>query len=286
MQGGIGKWASMNTHPMGVPGAVGNFVTDDPSISRVIIGLDLDEHGARAIEWARKTASTLGVPLVVWLGVDNASTERAPSDEHTFETTATDTAREWLTRHNVEVDDIHVSPTEPAAALAEAATVGDLVVLGVDTTEGWSGWALGSRAHGLAHTLRCPLVLVPPSSMAADDAPIVVGDDGTQSSAGVVEWGSHFADHLHRPLVVASAGEASNETANDDADVLSDLAITSGAYLTVVGAREQHSFGGLLLGPVVDHLIHHAPRAIAILTHATLSGQGTESATSTRGSQP
>ncbi|HQZ34020.1 MAG TPA: universal stress protein [Ilumatobacteraceae bacterium] len=257
----------MSTHPMGVPGAVGSSVTDNPSISRMIIGLDLDEHGRRAIEWARTTASALGVPLVAWLGVDNASTERSPSDEAAFEKAATDSAREWLTRYQIDVDDIHVSPRRPDATLAESATVGDLVVLGVDTSEGWSGWALGSRAHGLAHTLKCPLVLVPPSPIAADDAPIVVGDDGTQSSPGVLQWGSYFADKLHRSLVVASG----SDPLNDAADVFNDLAISTGAYLTVVGARAEHSFGGLLLGPVVDHLIHHAPRAIAILTHATLS---------------
>ena len=53
------------------------------------------------------------------------------------------------------------------------------------------------------------------------------------------------------------------------AHVLSGIAVETKAYLIVVGARHEHALGGLLLGRVVDRLLHHPPTPIAVITYGT-----------------
>ncbi len=47
--------------------------------------------------------------------------------------------------------------------------------------------------------------------------------------------------------------------------MLADVSLDTVAYLAVVGVRTEHSLRGLLVGSVVDSLLHHAPRPIAII---------------------
>ena len=53
-------------------------------------------------------------------------------------------------------------------------------------------------------------------------------------------------------------------------EVLRDVAHDESAYLTIVGAHEHHSFGGILIGHMIDHLLHEAPGPLALLTHEYL----------------
>jgi len=269
-----------------------------PRIRRIIVDLELDDNGARALAWSHRLARPLQVPIEAWLTITNASTERSSHDERAFEQDTLEVARTWLSERGIGVDAIHVASGSSDVELIKTASDGDIVVLGVDETEGLSGWALGSRSHLLAHNLRCPLVVVPPSPVAQDDGPIVVGDDGSDANTAVIAWAKGLADDLNRPLVSVfayspfydtfdNAGDFGAEEhrahASTDAiradlaelpgtadDVLRDFAVETSAFLTIVGARQQHSLGGLLLGHVVDHLLHHPPRAVAVVTHAAL----------------
>ncbi len=282
----------------------GNVTVNDDlqisSIRRVVVDLDPhddDDRRFRAFAWARDFATKLGVPLVAWVSVSRDSAERSTTDERRFEVQAADITRGWLRERGGEVDEIDVAPVNDDTELLASTMHGDIVVLGVDATEGLTGWALGSRAHELAHSLDCPLVIVPPEAPASKDAPVVVGVDGSDANEAVVDWAKHLAKDLRRDLVPVFAYNAVYETfdnagnygtderaarAEADAEsvplteipgrpaqVISDTATDTNAYLTIVGVRHDHALGGLLLGRVADHLLHHPPSPIAIITYAT-----------------
>jgi nucleotide-binding universal stress UspA family protein len=267
-----------------------------PVVSRVIVVLERNDRGVQAFEWSRQFATVLGAPLIAWVGVDNHSAEHSIDDEHMFETDTAGATRSWLEQRRGEVDEIRVVESVDED-LVSSGEHGDVVVLGVDATDGITGWALGSRSHGLAHRLLCPLIVVPPGLAPPVDAPIVVGVDGNDPNSFVVEWAKQLAADLHRTLLpvfaynpiydsfdnegdygagehaarheAASEEVALTESAGSAPEVLVDVATASTAYLTVVGAKREHALGGLLLGKVVDHLLHRPPSPVAVITYAT-----------------
>ncbi|MEO6123113.1 MAG: universal stress protein [Ilumatobacteraceae bacterium] len=254
--------------------------TDDdrPTVARVVIDLVLDERGAAAARWAQKFAADLGVPIIVWVMVDNQSAERSIEIERAFEAETAAAARYWLGARDIVVDELRIASGAPGADLVASVEEGDTVVLGVDSTEGFSPWALGSHAHELVHGLRCPLIIVPPAESSSESAPIIVGVDGTDANCRVLEWATMLAGALRRELVPVFAydtlavhddatGEHSvlAEVPGRPARVLTAVSLDTAAYLTVVGARSEHSLRGLLVGRVVDQLLHHAPRPVAIV---------------------
>jgi nucleotide-binding universal stress UspA family protein len=270
--------------------------TDRP-VRRVIV--DIDEPSESAIEWARLTADSLGVPLIAWATVQRQSAERSPDDEARFESDRAQAAHEWLLERSIDVDEVRVAVGDRDVELVNQTGPGDVVVVGIDRSEGLSGWALGSRAHGLAHELSCPLVVVPPGELPTNDAPVIVGVDGTDANACVVEWAESIALLMHRPCREVFAYKPIYDTFDNEGDYGSDElaarqqarvrsspitevpgdpstvliaeASGGGAFLTVVGARSEHSLDGLLLGSVPDHLLHTAPGPVAIITYASLS---------------
>lgn len=274
-----------------------------PAVARVVVDLDLDQRGTRALEWACSTARALRVPLHAWVTVGNGSAERSIEIEREFEADTAQSTRRWLLARGVAVDELHIASGRLNDDLVASTKDGDIVVLGVDSTEGFSEWALGSHAHQLVHALRCPLVIVPPCAPSRDDSPIVVGVDGTDANGRVLRWATRLAQDLQRHLLPVFAYNTlydtfdnANDNANDNADtddeneksvgrpcdarleelpgrpadVLGDVSLDTTAYLTVIGARHEHALRGLLVGSVVDHLLHHAPRPAAIILYGAM----------------
>ena len=272
-----------------------------PAVARVVVDLDLDQRGTHAIEWACSTARALHVPLNAWVTVGSRSAERSIESESESELDAdtAHSARRWLLARGVAVDELHVASGRLDDDLVASTKDGDIVVLGVDSTEGFSEWALGSHAHQLVHALLCPLVIVPPCGPAPDNSPILVGVDGTDANGRVLQWATRLADDLRRKLLPVFAYNTfydtfDNADANADADaeneepvgracdsmlkelpghpaeVLTDVSQATIAYLTVIGARHEHALRGLLVGSVVDHLLHHAPRPVAIVSYGAM----------------
>jgi nucleotide-binding universal stress UspA family protein len=268
-----------------------------PRVGRVIVDLDLDDRGAQALDWARGFATVLDVPLIAWVSTDRDSAEQTPADEQAFQVDTARSARRWIQERGPDVDAMHIAIGSVDNELVTSTRHGDVVVLGVDTTEGFTGWALGSRSHVLAHTLQCPLIVVPPGLPSPDDAPIVVGVDGNEPNTIVVDWAKQLAHDLHRPMLPVFAYNAFYDTFDNAGDVgaeehaahaeaigerlelrefpghparvLTDVAGGTTAYLIVVCARHEHALGGLLLGRVVDRLLHHPPTPIAVITYGT-----------------
>lgn len=274
-----------------------------PAVARVVVDLDLDQRGAHAIEWASSTARALHVPLNAWVTVGSRSAERSieseieseSESESELDADTAHSARQWLLGRGVAVDELHVASGRLDDDLVASTKDGDIVVLGVDSTEGFSEWALGSHAHQLVHALLCPLVIVPPCGPAPDNSPILVGVDGTDANGRVLQWATRLADDLRRNLLPVfayntfydtfdnagadveneeSVGRACDsmlkELPGHPADVLTDVSQDTTAYLTVIGARQEHALRGLLVGSIVDHLLHHAPRPVAIVSYGAM----------------
>lgn len=267
-----------------------------PRVSRVVAALELDERGRRAARWGRRLATDLGVEFAVIGSKLNATVERDPADDRRFLDATTTELSAWLGADGITADSVSVAETSLEDAIVSETRLGDVLVLGAHHHEGWTAWALGSRPHDLAHHLKCPLILVPPDGVAIqDDAPVLVGLDGSDLNRRVVEWAKGFAAAIGRPLEAVYARDPMYDTFDSagnhgDAEwearleaemegvplhersdlpehALRDVAHQRHAYLTVVGVREHHSLGGVLLGRLVDHLIHTPPGPIAIVTH-------------------
>lgn len=240
-------------------------------IRRVLVADTADDLGSRAAEWGHDVADTLGVP---YAGVAQDA-ERSDSDRG--------------------------EPTKTLDALIAAATPYDVVVIGVRAHEGTTHSALAVSPHELAASLPCPIVLVPPMYEGAVDAPIVIGVDGATRNRIVAAWAVELGTRAHRPVIAAGAVEAIYNTfddAGDDGDaaraqrveaegaglqldqrygtveqVLIDVTRDRRASLTVVGAREHRTIGGLLLGTLVDHLVQSSTCAVAIVSEHTLTAE-------------
>ncbi|MGE0000181.1 MAG: universal stress protein [Ilumatobacteraceae bacterium] len=262
------------------------------------MALERDDAGARAARWASRFADDLqvGIAVVTPLGRDSA--ERAPEDLQEFVDDAAGAVSSWLSERGMTCEDVEVVDGDFVDGVAARARVDDLVVLAVDDEEGFTGWALGSDAHKLAHELPCPMVVVPPSAVLDAGAPVVVGVDGTTANRATLDWAASLASALHRPVgsvhatdpVYDTFDNAGNygvqeamarlESAADHApiveapgepdEVVREVAHDERAYLTVIGTRDMGSLGGRLLGSTADHLLHEPPGALAIITHDAL----------------
>jgi nucleotide-binding universal stress UspA family protein len=267
---------------------------------RLVVVLDLDDRGRRAAQWARAAATSLAVELVALTKVSDSSAEHSPGDEAIATADTKKAALAHLDDEGIEVDDVLVCDTSLDDGAVAVAGEDDLVVIGAHSHEGVTRWALGSRPHDLAKRLRGPFVMVPPDSVVvADDSPVVVGVDGTEANRTVVDWTKAFASGLGRPVYAAyardsmydtfdnagdlgpeerharveadSEGLALHERPGKPIDVLRDVAHDTQAFVTVVGAHEEHSLGGALVGNLVDQLMHEPPGPLAVLTHDFLS---------------
>jgi nucleotide-binding universal stress UspA family protein len=235
-----------------------------PTVARVLVDLVLDERGASAARWAHRFATDLGAPIIAWVMAGNESAERSIGTEREFEAEIAASAGVWLHSEDIVVDELCIASGARDADLVASVQAGDV------------------------HALRCPLIIVPPGAPARDMAPIIVGVDGTDDNGRVLLWATRLAGALRRELVPVFAYGGDNYTAISSAHrnpseadspggvgldevpgrparVLRDVSLDTVAYLTVVGARSEHSFRGLLVGIVVDSLLHRAPCPIAII---------------------
>ena len=263
---------------------------------RLLVAFDFDDRGIRAVRWARERAERLGSQLVVVVPARNPSAEHSPDDEAAWEATMRADTASWLANDDVAIDERSVVVVDAVhdEAILSTARDGDVVVIGAEAHQGVTRWALGSHAHDLAHRLDHPLVLVPPTSDGPSTGPVLLALDGDRTTHAVVTWaralagpdGALEAVHAHESLYDTfdnggdhgrrereAIGRADDlgialHTRGGSADgVLRDVAHERGASLIVLGAREHRSFGGFLLGDVVDHLMHTPPGPLMIVNH-------------------
>jgi nucleotide-binding universal stress UspA family protein len=183
-----------------------------------------------------------------------------------------------------------------AATLVSESEQAQLLVVGSRGHGGFTGLLLGSVSAQVVSHANCPVLVVRPPERreVADDAPVVVGVDGSAGSALAV---SHAATEAHqgaRPLLVISAGNPPSDEAVREADRHVEEGVTSArqafpelpvtgrfwpsddpasglieaseqAALVVVGSRGRGGFTGLLLGSVSQALVHHARCPVLVI---------------------
>ncbi|MCW0212128.1 MAG: universal stress protein [Pseudonocardia sp.] len=283
-----------------------------PRAGRIVVGVDGSASALAAAVWAAREAGRRGATLELVTAVDWTADPARHPDAAKAETRALGAIRAAARRHVARAAERVVSvvpglPTEcrvragvPATVLVEASAEADLVVLG-GPGGGWTGSLTVVAMAGLA---RCPLVVVGSPLPAPDDAPVVVGVDGSgdgDSALGfavreayargvplevVHAWTdtaldrhlapgidfSTFADDV-RAAVYARIERFASEfpTVRIRHVVVRDrpdeaLAERSrGAQLVVVGARGRHTPAGLPLGEISRRTMYLAGCPVVVV---------------------
>lgn len=260
----------------------------------VVVGVDGSSAALRAVRWAAERAAREGLPLRLVHAYELPLGVPAGLDEEEVVLDAIRVrGRQWLSEaHDVAAG---VAPGVairtalldgiPVGALVRESLDADLVVLGNRGQHALTGLLVGSTALAVAGRAAAPVVLV--RDTVTGDGPVVVGVDGTETSAPAVAFAFAEASARRAPLVVLHAYTEPTAAARTLEDRLSgwpakypDVTVarelvpdrpsralrrrTSTAQLVVVGNRGHGLLSGLL-GSTSQHLVHHAACPVAVL---------------------
>ncbi|MBP2477230.1 nucleotide-binding universal stress UspA family protein [Crossiella equi] len=186
------------------------MATDTQFPRRVVAGVDGSPPSRTAAHWAATEAVHRGLPLrLVW-----AHEVTSPAYATTEPGVKPDPVYDWAHQGLQELVarcrtafpslDVHGDfvPGDPLDVLAEHTHDAELLVLGAAGRSAATGIRLGSIASTLVRTLDCPVVVLrtPPG---LDAGPVVVGVDGSTTSAAALDFAVDFAArHQHRLVAV------------------------------------------------------------------------------------
>ena len=234
--------------------------TTYPRTTRVVVAYDGSTPSRTALVEGAARARRLDVPVVLVCAVEVADavpmqafadTARAALD------TAAERCREEL---GVSAVSTVVSFGSPTGAVLEVARPGDLVIVGTHGHKPVARVLLGSSSSSLVTHARVP-VLVARSSGTEDDAPVVVGVDGSPSSTAAVEAAAAEADStgsvLRAVAAVPPVVDAAGFTSGPDAAEIEE----AHAYVAEATAGLHERYPDLVIERVVSQT--HAVEALA-----------------------
>jgi nucleotide-binding universal stress UspA family protein len=289
-------------------------VTETPGADRaVVVGVDGSAGSAVALQWAIDHADHLGVvePVMAFsaglytVGFGSFEGEDEAGGPYRYD--AFLRLRAFLLEHAPSLVDVgRVVEGRAGAALLDAATGSELLVLG---TRGWSSridLSLGSVGAYCARHSTVPVALIPPEVRPIHDRlDVVVGFDGSPHALAALQWA---LGHLRRSARVtavrvytseAVAGDPSSPSSESStvaahrelecevAAVLTDFhthpevellvvagdpraalrAVADDADLLVIGSRGLGALDQLLIGSVAIALAHHPMVPTIVVPH-------------------
>jgi nucleotide-binding universal stress UspA family protein len=183
-------------------------------MSNVVVGYDGSDQARLAVTWAAGEAASRACSLLVVqavgqpLGLDRGqalSPDTIVVEERTLRSRAEEqladvieeTRRAWP---GLEVG-ARVELNRAATALTAVAETAELIVVGASGRTALPRMLLGATAAELAHHSERPLVVV----REARDGPVVVGVDGSNTSARAIGFAFDFADRHGVELVAVHA---------------------------------------------------------------------------------
>ena len=283
-------------------------------MSHVVVGVDSSAEAKQALRWALAYAKTTQLPLHVVTAVDLPQVvgRAATLDELTSMDEQQAEAERWLQRlalgspESKDVDiEFEVMTGHAIAALTERSRSAAALVVGARGAGAVRRAVLGSVSSGVVHYAHCPVVVVHghPRGLGGN---IVVGIDGSESSADALTWAANFARTVDGNLTLVSAWDwptvwevpvlmsrfdpriAAKEAVETAAQAtgLHDgqlrtvvgkgepsrviLEEANGADLVVVGSHGLGGFSGMLLGSVSGRVLHRAACPVVVVRPAHL----------------
>jgi len=184
----------------------------------IVVGVDGSPASDAAVRWAAQEATMHGVPIKLLNVVAPTLVSSAMAPNHTITQREEDRARQILNQARRIVEELAGEKrTEIHTKRQYAGVVPTLVDASIDAqmvVVGNSGRAfgremLGSVSAGLLHHANCPVTVVPDPESARpgirDDAPVLVGIDGSTASEAAAALAFDEASRRGVPLVVLLA---------------------------------------------------------------------------------
>ena len=187
--------------------------------SELVVGVDGSAASYAAVGWTAQEATIRGLPvrLVHVVAPTSMSSTEAPNDTITHE-------QEVKARHVIDqarriVDGVQgearlkvrveIRYAGVLATLVDASRDAHMIVVGARGFDGFGWHMLGSVSAGLLHHAHCPVTIVRDPESAGreihDDAPVVVGIDGSRASEGATALAFDEASRRRVPLVALHA---------------------------------------------------------------------------------
>jgi nucleotide-binding universal stress UspA family protein len=173
-------------------------VAHDRAVETIVVGVDGSAESLGALRWAAAEAVLHGARVVALTAREPGGGGDAAAAEHGGAEGASVDARSALVGHissalgpapAAEVEP-RVVEGRPAAALLDAATTADLLVVGARGLGGFRGLLLGSVSQTCLHHAPVPLVIVRGGGddRGTPSGRIVVGVDGSEASRAALRW--------------------------------------------------------------------------------------------------
>lgn len=200
----------------------------------IVVGVDGSPTSTAAALWAAALADRLDSPLHIACAVQEPTFYMAESvmvipeevweqQRRTAEEIVDEAAKAILERHPYLSVATHVDAVPPAEMLVDLSASARLMVVGSSGTGLVLSTLLGSTAKVVADTAACPVV-VWREGPGDPNSPILVGIDGSATSAAAIAMAFEIASRLEVPLIAAHVWSAASQAGGVTLPLLIDWA--------------------------------------------------------------